>query len=208
MQGSKGIAERRDVVVLPPWFGERVPLAELIEEGLEVLFHDDPYLTVREALGGRVDGKHLACRHVDPAVPRPALGRPTEERVLAGLDLPAVEEPYGARHEELVAPGDRAIEPRTARPGAFDETRVIPEHHTKHAQSTAGRDHALRHDGSDHRGIIAGTQRGDRIDRRRIFVAVRKVVEEIPAGADIHLREPLGTPGPDALQVLDRTGKQ
>jgi hypothetical protein len=113
-----------------------------------------------------------------------------------------VKEPDGTGDEQPVAARDRTIEPRLSRPRAFDLSRVVAKNDAEDAQPPSSGNHALRHDGTDYRRVVAGSQRRNRVHGRRVLVAMRQVIQEVPAGLDVHLREALGPARPDALQVL------
>ena len=212
MQGAKGLRERGEGEFLEPAAGNRVVVPEVGEETGEVQFDDGADLSVREPLGGGIDGKHPPRGGTLPGV-RGSLGGSVsggaslvggagQHGVFARLELLAVVEAHGSGGEQQVALVDRAVEPRASRPRALDVAARVAEHGAEDAQPAPRGDDALRDHAPDDRRILTDLQPGDRVDRGRVLVPVREVVEEILSRVHVELREALRPPGAHALQVL------
>ena len=203
VQIAQGFGERRETEPAQPGVRDRLLIAEFGQQAGQVQSDDGAHLPVREPLRGRIDREDAARR--GPFAGRSAIvGLSRQHRVLAGLKLRAVIEAHRPGREQQIALVDRAVQPRPPRPRALDVPAVVTDHGPKHPQLAPRRDDALGDDAPDDRRVLAHPQPGDRIHGRRVLVAVRQVVEEVAPAVDAKLREPLGPPGPNALQVLHR----
>jgi hypothetical protein len=113
--------------------------------------------------------------------------------------------------EELHRPGDEkkitlsdlTIQPGLSRPGAGDHPALILKDDLEDPQPRSGGDGSLAPDPPDGGGVHPHIQAADGLNRGRVIIPARHVIEEIPSRDDPHSPESFGTSGPDPLQELD-----
>ena len=198
MHPRKRLAERRQVVSSQVIGGHVLVVVRPVEQLVEVLLEDASQHPLRHVLARRIrDEDH----------PR-ALGElfaPRENREFARMKLTPVKELHVPGHEQGVTLAELPLEPRLARPGDGDHSRVVFDHRLENLESTPRGDDALAANAPDRGDIHTHLETPDWLHGRRIVVATRNVVQEIASGGDAELEKRVCALRAYALEELDRS---